>query len=237
MYPFVRIFPTSERVVQAAARLLLAVACRSVQRRGRFVVALSGGNTPRALYRLLATAPWKARFPWAHTFVFWGDERMVPPDHPESNFRMAYEALLAHVPVPPGQVFRVPTEYPPAEAAQRYEQQLRSLFHGEGPVFDMVLLGLGTDGHTASLFPGTAALQEEERWVTAVHVPRLASWRVTLTFPALNAARRALFLVLGASKADIVAQVLRGPEGRYPAQRVRPRERLYWFLDAEAAGR
>jgi len=135
---------------------------------------------------------------------------------------MAYEALLAHVPVPPGQVFRVPTEYPPGEAAQRYEQQLRSLFHGEGPVFDMVLLGLGTDGHTASLFPGTAALQEEKRWVTVVHVPRLASWRVTLTFPALNAARRALFLVLGASKADIVAQVLRGPEERYPAQRVRP---------------
>lgn len=235
MVPRVHVFPSAERAVQATARLLLAVACRSVRRRGRFVVALAGGNTPRPLYRLLATSPWKERFPWGETWVFWGDERMVPPDHPQSNFRLADETLLSHVPVPPEQVFRVPTAYPPAEAARRYEQQLRRVFpESDGPTFDMVLLGLGTDGHTASLFPGTTALQEKARWVTAVYVPRLAAWRVTLTLPALNAARRALFLVLGAAKADIVAQVLRGPQGRYPAQRVRPRERLDWFLDAEA---
>jgi len=214
----------------------------SVATRGRFAIALSGGSTPRRLYALLADPgePFRARVPWGRTHVFFGDERHVHPDHPDSNYGMARAALLAKVPLPPGNVHRIRSEDPDADAAARdYERVLRDAVgpgSGEPPRLDLVLLGLGTDGHTASLFPGTDALEEERRLVVAPWVERLRSRRITLTLPALDAARAVVFLVSGAEKAERVAEVLEGGGAALPAARVRPDDgELVWLLDAPAA--
>ena len=216
---------------------------------GRFLVALSGGSTPRALFELLAASDrWRTAIDWSRWYVFWGDERLVPPDDPASNYGMAHQALLSRVPIPPDQVFRVPTEAgSPEQVAARYEATLRAALtrpgdrpsHGGVPRFDLVLLGLGSDGHTASLFPASPAFEEQRRLVVATPPGTLppAVDRVTFTLPLLNAARAVTFLAAGTDKAEVLRQVLAGDE-RLPAAYVRPRQgELRWLVDAHAAAR
>jgi 6-phosphogluconolactonase len=237
----VRRLTTPQDLFHAAAEEVARAANESVRERGRFVIALSGGSTPKSLYTLLATNA-RAALPWAQMFFFWSDERHVPPTDPESNYRMAEEALLSKVPLPEGNVFRVPAENPDAEeAALAYERTLRQFFPlraGELPRFDLILLGLGPDGHTASLFPGTAALQEKSRLVVANWVEKFKTYRITFTLPVLNAARSVAFLVSGSDKASALHEVLEGdaPGEKYPAKLVRPAEgKLIWFVDRAAA--
>ena len=237
----VEIFRTPMEMTEATARCFAARAVEAVSVRGRFTAALSGGKTPVALYTLLAKAPSVSQIPWARVYLFWGDERCVPPDHEESNYRMTREFLLDHVPIPPANIHRMQGEMAPAEAAARYEKELREFFapHGDGfPVFDFILLGLGEDGHTASLFPGTRAIRESARWVLGHYVDAQKGWRITLTPPVINAARTVVFIVSGAGKAAILKEILEGPSrpDTLPAQIVRPAGGdLVWILDREAA--
>jgi len=234
------VYPDAHALTRAAAAYVAGAALRAVALRGRFTVALAGGSTPRPVYERLARDPLAAAVPWDRVHVVFGDERCVPPDHPDSNYRMAREALLDHVPLPSDQIHRMRGEADPMTAAAAYESELNALLSGAGrPALDMVLLGLGDDAHTASLFPGTPALNERERWVAAQHVPKLDAWRLTLTPPALNAAREAVFLVSGAGKTAALRAVRHGPQDpeRLPAQIVRPASGVRtWLVDADAAG-
>ncbi len=192
-------FPTPERLADAVARHIVARAADAISATGRFTLALSGGSTPRAAYSRLATGDWGlATGDWRLVHVLWGDERCVPPDDPRSNYRMAKEALLDRVPIPAHQIHRIRGEDDPEQAAAEYERELRVLLGSEGP--DLVLLGLGEDGHTASLFPGQAAVHETARWVMAVPAPDATMWRITLTPAVLNPARNVTFVVSGANK-------------------------------------
>ncbi len=242
--PDLRILADGDEVCRVAAEEFVRLAEEAVRARGRFTVAISGGSTPRALYRLLADerAGLRARVSWGHVHVFWGDERHVPPEHPDSNYRMAHEALLSWVPVPPGHVHRIPAENPDAaKAAGEYAQVLRACFDlaaGRFPRFDLILLGMGPDGHTASLFPGTDAVHEKTRLVVAPWVDTLNGHRITLTPPVLNHAARVVFLVCGEEKAAALRAVLQGDSqpDRFPAQAVRPvNGRLTWMVDRAAA--
>jgi 6-phosphogluconolactonase len=229
------ILPDAERLTREAARRFVALASAAIAARGRFVVALSGGSTPRPTYHLLGNETALPTVDWSRVEVLWGDERCVPPDHPDSNYRMAREALLDRVRVPTGQVHRIKGERPPQEAAAAYRKELRTVL-GEKGRFDLILLGLGADGHTASLFPGTTAVEERARSVVPVYVERLEAWRVTLTLPILNSARHVIFLVSGAGKADVLARVRQGE--RLPAGMVEPAEgTLTWLADRDAAAR
>jgi 6-phosphogluconolactonase len=232
---------TPQDLFQAAAEEVLRAATHAVAERGRFTIALSGGSTPRNMYTLIA-ANAATTLPWDRMFFFFGDERHVPPDDPDSNYRMANESLLAKVPVPPANVFRIPAENPDADAAAEiYEQTLRKFFGlapGEFPRFDLILLGIGPDGHTASLFPETAALQEKTRLVVANWVEKLGTSRITLTLPVLNHARCVAFLVSGIDKAAALHEILEGkaPAEKYPSKLVQPSEgKLIWFVDRAAA--
>ena len=226
-----------EELAQTATQRFTRMAQEAVGSRGRFSVALSGGSTPRALYELLARSPYRQRMPWEGLHLFWGDERCVPPSDPGSNFRLAEETLIAHVPIPPENIHRVQGELEPGAAARAYERTLRDFFCGPIPRLDLVLLGLGNDGHTASLFPRSTALEDTERLVVAVEAfyQDRPAHRVTLTLPAINTARQVLFLVSGHDKAEIVRSVLQGPDTALPAQRVQPTAgKLTWLLDAAA---
>jgi 6-phosphogluconolactonase len=232
---------TPQDLFQAAADEVIRAATDAVAQRGRFTIALSGGSTPKNLYTLIA-ANASANLPWDRMFFFWGDERHVPPDDPDSNYRMAKESFLSKVAIPPGNIFPIPAENPDASAAaETYEQTLRTFFAlapGEFPRFDLILLGMGPDGHTASLFPETAALQEKSRLVVANWVEKLNASRITLTLPVLNAARCVAFLVSGTDKAAVLHEVLEGsaPPEKYPSKLVQPDEgRLIWFVDRAAA--
>jgi 6-phosphogluconolactonase len=240
--PEIRIYPATEHLAQAAAEHLATAAVSSLDDRGSFAVALSGGSTPRPAYEHLATMELASQLDWSHIHVFWGDERCVAAHHPDSNYGMARQALLDHIPIPTRNVHRILGELAPAEAASRYEATLRQFFspeqEGEAVTFDLVLLGMGTDGHTASLFPRSEVLAERSRWVASNHVDETKGWRVTLTPPAINAARQVTFLVSGRAKARTVQQVIRGPRQSrlLPAQIVRPKSgNLTWLLDSEAA--
>lgn len=237
----IRILSTPQELFDAAAEEVIKATNEAVASRGRFAIALSGGSTPKSLYNLLATNA-RTVLPWDKMFFFWGDERHVPPTDPESNYRMTDEAMLAKVPVPPGNVFRIPAENPDAAAvAEDYEKTLRKFFKvepGSVPRFDLILLGLGPDGHTASLFPGTAALKEKSRLVVANWVEKLKTHRLSLTLPVLNAARCVAFLVSGTDKASVLKTVLEedAPGEQYPAKLVRPSDgNLVWLLDRAAA--
>jgi 6-phosphogluconolactonase len=226
-------------LTQAAAEELARLAERSIAEHGRFAWALSGGSTPRALYRLLAAGPFRRRIDWSRVHFFWGDERHVPPDHAESNYRMAREAMLDALNPPAENVHRIRAEEPDARAAaDLYEEELRSFFAlnaGEWPRFDLMLLGLGKDGHTASLFPGGDAVHERERLVVAPWVEAQKTFRITLTPPVINNAARSIFLVSGDDKAEAMRAVLEGtrePE-RYPAQIVKGN--VLWMTDRSAA--
>jgi 6-phosphogluconolactonase len=206
---------------------------------GPFRVSLSGGSTPKALYELLASPPFLGRFPWRRVHWYWGDERFVPYDHPDSNFRMTREAMLAKAPVPPENINPIPTDGDPDAAAARYEQTLQAAYGGAvldpaRPLFDVTLLGLGPDGHTASLLPGEPVLEERRRWVAAVSHGR-PEVRITMTYPAIDSSRQVAFLVAGKEKAAIMGEI-RGGDSQLPAARVRPVGDLVWFIDQAAAG-
>jgi 6-phosphogluconolactonase len=200
----------------------------------RAYVALAGGSTPRAMYRLLASPTYRDRIEWPRIEIFFGDERCVPPDHPDSNYRMAREALLDHVPLAAHHVHRMLGEREPHEAAAFYQEVLRRVIGESAPRLDLVLLGMGADGHTASLFPGTAVLDERRDWVAAAYVDKLDSWRVTLTAPVFSAAGHVLVSVVGADKASALERALSGPPGSVPIQLVRPPQ-MRWIVDRAAA--
>lgn len=227
-------------LAETAAHLIVDAATEAVRERGRFLLCLAGGETPRETYRCLALPAFSERMRWDQTWIFFGDERAVPPDHPESNYRMAYESLLSKVPIPEHQVLRMHGELSDADAAAAaYAAELAGAIgtkRGELPRFDVVLLGLGIDGHTASLFPGSPVLREVFRTVAAVHVGAAQiPQRLTLTFPVLNAAARVIFLVTGPEKAKIVRTVL-SEHGGLPAALVRPTDgELIWLTDRAAA--
>jgi 6-phosphogluconolactonase len=238
----IEILPDAEALALRAADLFALTAQAAAAQHGRFAVALSGGETPRALYAKLARQQFSQKVPWRHVRLYWGDERCVPPDDPASNYGLARETFIRHVPIPDGNVHRLRGEDEPAAAALAGEKELRALAalerpRSDVPVFDLVLLGLGQDGHTASLFPHSPALDAEERWCVATEAPD-GSPRLTVTYPVLNAARRVWFLVSGAKKAGMMAEVLEGlrvPEA-VPAQGVTPVPgALTWLLDEAAA--
>jgi 6-phosphogluconolactonase len=234
----IRVYPDLESLSQAAAALLVAQANLAVAARGRFSVALAGGATPRRTYELLATRGFTDQAPWDRVHVFWGDERCVPLTDPRSNARLAMAAWLDRAPIPRDQIHPIDCAPDPAAAARQYEALLKEFFAGQPPRLDLVLLGLGDDGHTASLFPGAPVLAEPERWAAAVYAAAGGLHRVTLTAPLINQARLVAFLVAGGAKAAILQEVLHGPRdpARLPAQLIRPVSGdLLWLADLEAA--
>jgi 6-phosphogluconolactonase len=237
----VRTLSTPQELFEAAAEEVLHAAKQAVEERGRFTIALSGGSTPRNLFNLLATNA-RTSLPWDRTFFFWGDERHVPPTDPESNYRMADEAMLSKIPVAAANIFRVPAENPDAAAAaEAYEKTLQKFFElepGAFPRFDLILLGMGPDGHTASLFPDSAALQEKSHLVVANWVEKFKTHRITFTLPVLNAAQCIAFLISGTDKAAALRAVLQSdaPGEQYPSKLVHPTDgRLIWLVDRAAA--
>ena len=234
----ISVFDNVAELATAAAQDFLQTARDALARRGRFGVSLAGGQTPRAIHRQIV-ALGGAGLPWDLIHVFFGDERCVPPDHPDSNHRMAVDSLLRDVPIPTDHIHRFQTELDPHTAAAKYEIELRThlpVDPTDWPVFDLIFLGLGSDGHTASLFPGTAALAETHRWAVPNWVSQLGVWRLTLTFPVFNAARRIVFAAAGADKAGAVARVLGLPTSAPPpAERIHPGHgHIRWLLDAAA---
>jgi len=232
------VYDTSHTLVEAVAVQVQQLLSRAVASRGAASLAFSGGSTPRHVYELLATDRFRTKIDWNRIHCFLGDERCVPPFHPESNFRMISDALLNKITIPDKNVHRVKTELPPEEAAESYAEEIRNLFQlkaGEFPEFDVLLLGMGEDGHTASLFPGTAAVNEMEKLATAVQGPNVKIPRVSLTFPAINNAAEIIFIVSGKGKAAILQQILNGTAVKYPAQMVNPlKGRLTWMADRDA---
>jgi len=231
----VQVYETPEELAEAAAGEFAAKAEEAIEERGRFAVVFAGGSTPETMYGILAR-DYDDRIDWSKVYVFFGDERTVPPDHDDSNHKMASEVLLDHVPV--GNVHRMRGELPPEEAARAYEEELRAFFGtDEIPRFDLILLGIGADGHTASLFPWTTALEVHDRWVVANPVPRLNTTRITLTVPVINAARAVIFLVAGEDKAEALKETLEGDADprAYPAKLVQPPGGPQWLLDRSAA--
>ena len=238
----IHILPDAAAFARRAAHEFAQAARQAVSARGVFTVALTGGSTPKPVYSLLATDPeFRAQLPWDKMRIYFGDERSVPPDHAESNFRMANETMLSKAPLNPDQIFRIKGEYPDANhAAQEYEQSLRASFKigpGQLPRFDLVLLGMGNEGHIASLFPGTKATRETNRLVVRNWVGKLFTERITVTFPVLNNAANIIFMVAGADKALALKGVLEGPHEpeQLPAQGIAPKDgKILWLLDSAA---
>ncbi len=233
----IEVFPDPDGLARAVAEHVAARAAEVIAASGRFTVALAGGSTPKAAYRLLATDAFARRVDWARVHVLWSDERCVPPDDPRSNYRMAREALLDRVPIPPDNIHRIHGEDDPPGAAAAYERLLGDLLGGDRGL-DLILLGMGDDGHTASLFPGQPAVRETARWVVADYIAAADMWRITLTPVTINAARDVSFIVSGAGKAERLRDVLEGPfvPERLPAQVVDPTHgRLTWLVDEAAA--
>ena len=234
--------PDPAALASRAAQYFVEMASEAVEAQGRARIAISGGSTPKAAFELLADSnqPWRNRMPWESLDLYWVDERCVPPDHADSNYRMTREALLDHVPLRPGQIHRIEGELDPEEAAARYESELRNSFRlesAECPRFDLVALGMGGDGHTASLFPRTEAIREMSRLVTVNHVPQKDAGRITLTWPVINQARSVFFLVSGEDKAAVLREVLTGPRDpeRLPSQLIWPLSGILTFILDKAA--
>ena len=232
------ILETPQDLAKAAAKLFVAKSLKAVAERDFFTVALSGGSTPKLLYQLLAdpNEPFREQIPWSSIHFFWTDERHVPPDDPESNYRMANEAMLSRVPVSKHNVHRIKSENPDAAAAaQAYEEEVVKFVAGSPPRFDLTLLGLGTDGHTASIFPDSEVLHETKRLVAAPWIEKLNAYRITMTLPLINNSASVLFLISGTEKAEIVKAILQGSKA-YPARKVRPTNgEFLWLLDKDAA--
>ncbi len=240
MKPIFNFIPQSDDFIKQSADFIAAGAEESANRHGLFTIALSGGSTPRPIYEMLAEPPYRETFPWRRTHFFWGDERCVGPDHKDSNFRMAYEALLSKAPVPEENIHRLQAEWrPPALAVEQYERELQAIFSDATnrgiPSFDLILLGMGEDGHTASLFPDSPNLRERSAWVVTEQHPGLSPKvpRITFTFPLINAARKILFVVAQDKKAETLNFIVRRPEDaakKYPAAMVRPAGDLIWNI-------
>ncbi len=233
----IKVLPAAADLPAAAAeRIVAAAEAKLADIQHMFSIVLSGGGTPKLLYELLATPAYRDRLNWSKVEVYFGDERCVGPDHADSNYRMAHEAMLSKLPVPECNIHRMRGELPPEQAATEYGQLLKGKFHDGGP--DLVLLGMGDDGHTASLFPGTAALDETHHRCVANHVEKLDTWRITMTYPFLNRSAAVLILVEGQKKAARLHEVLEGPRDpkRLPIQGIRPAGKLTWLVDAAAAG-
>lgn len=232
------IFPDKDAFIAGAAEFMVERAVEALAARGRWTVALAGGSTPKPIYQRLAEAGYAQRVDWPRVHVFFGDERCVPPDDSRSNYRMAREALLDHVPLPPENVHRIRGEDVPALAALAYELEIQRLFRTLSlPAFDLICLGMGDNGHTASLFPGASSLREQTRWVVPQYVEGMQSWRVTMTARLINAAHHVAFFVEGAGKAEMLQRVLHGPfdPDVLPAQMIQPLDgRLHWLVDAVA---
>jgi 6-phosphogluconolactonase len=244
--PKITVYPDNDSLISGAADFITDLAIRALAERGRFTLALSGGNTPRPVYARLATAEYRDRIDWSKVLVFFGDERCVPPDDPQSNYLMVRTALLDHVPLPPENIYRIRGEDAPEKAAADYTDVLQNTFGGDqiaGPPtegFDLVLLGMGDNGHTASLFPGLVKVMETFRWVNALYVEVVGMWRVTMTPVVINAARQVAFLVSGANKADMLQRVLEGPYQPVvlPSQIIKPGSgELHWLVDEPAAAK
>ena len=239
--PRVQVFDDAEAVARGAAERFVELGQAAIDARGCFSVGLAGGSTPKRTYELLASEAYREQLNWSKVHIFFGDERCVPPDHSESNYRMANEALISRVSIPPPNVHRINGLGDAVANASLYEDELRTFFNpASWPRFDLVLLGMGDDGHTASLFPGTKALAERQAWVVANWVEKVGAFRITLTAPAINHAANIAFLVTGATKAERLLEVLRGaldPE-KLPSQLIQPLDgSLFWLVDKAAAGR
>jgi len=226
-------------LAQKATTLFYQTAKESIDRHGRFVVAISGGATPRRMYRMLAEEPYGSAIPWDKTYIFWVDERCVPENDPASNYGAAKKDFLNRVPVPEAQVYPMPGELPPKQGAQKYQKALIDFFHledGRFPTFDLIFLGMGADGHIASLFPGQAVLDERKRLIVAVKGGDPDVNRLTLTLPALNRARQIVFLISGKEKAETLKTVFENDQARLPVQKIHALDgELTWLLDRESA--
>jgi len=234
----IHIFDTPEILLTALAEQIVVRAKEAIQKEGRFSFVLSGGSSPKKLFELLASVPYKEQIDWTRVFFFFGDERYVPADHPDSNYLMAKKALFDALNISPGQIFRMKTELTPDAAAQAYEDDILAYFSDKPVRFDLVLLGLGDDAHTASLFPHTSVLHEQESLVKALYIEKVMMNRITLTAPCINQASMVAFLVYGPSKAEALHHVLEGDRDieKYPAQLIRPNGGLlHWYLDQSAA--
>ena len=233
-----RIFETAAQMYHNSAQTVCQLIKLAIKSSDRCTLVLSGGSTPKKLYELLADKTFSAHVEWSKVFIFWGDERCVPPEDPQSNFKLAYEFLLSKIASPSANIFRIRGENHPSEATNEYERTLKEFFHASSgpPAFDIILLGLGEDGHTASLFPGSKALTEKERWVVDVTVPKPPSRRITLTLPVLNNAHSILFVVTGESKAKALREIVENGNNSLPAALVQPVEGdLLWMADQDAA--
>jgi 6-phosphogluconolactonase len=241
--PEVNVFPSLEQASRFLAEKIVEEANEAVEKRGQFTLALSGGKTPRLLYGLLA-GEFSTKIDWTAVHFFWGDERCVPLDHPDSNFALAYDTLVSKIPIPPQNIHRITAEIEiPEKAAESYEKTLREFFKDSeeqaSPTFDVILLGVGEDGHTASLFPGSLELKKRNHWVAAVNAPSflLPQNRITLTFPLINRSRAVFFLVSGAEKSRVLKSILEEPDKArklYPAAMVQARTKLIWYVDEDA---
>jgi len=239
--PELKIYPDFETLTLAVAEHITSVAEAAIDDHGWFSIGLSGGSAPPPVHRKLTVEPLVSRIDWSRVYVFWGDERCVPPDHPDSNYGMGRDTLLKFVPIPENHIFRMRGELDPQQGAAEYEQLLKEFFAERGHQtarFDLLFQGMGEDGHTASLFPHTPPLHEQHRWVAANYAGHLDSWRITLTPPAINAAAFVVFMVEGEKKAPALQQVLNGPRNPdlYPSQLIDPEDgELWWMVDAAAA--
>jgi 6-phosphogluconolactonase len=229
----------ADELAREAARRFADMAETFTKDGGRFTVALSGGSTPKAMFQILAEKPYADEIRWPSIYFFWGDERRVPPDHVESNYRMANETLLSRVTIPRENIFRIPAEDEDHDrAAASYAETLRKFFDDERPALDLAFLGMGPDGHTASLFPGTTALRVNDRIAVSNYIEKFQSWRITLTADSINRARNIIFLVAGADKAPALKEVIEGPRNPelYPSQLIEPSHgSLVWMVDEAAA--
>jgi 6-phosphogluconolactonase len=235
------VFPDNPSFVNGSADFIAELAASAIAERNRFTIVLSGGGTPKPIYARLATADYRDRIAWEKVHIFFGDERCVPPDDARSNYRMVHEVWFDHSPIPAENIHRIRGEDDPAIEALRYEQDIARLYRSARfPAFDLILLGMGDNGHTASLFPGTAALRETGRWVVAQYVEVMTTWRVTFTAPLINAARHVAFLAEGAGKAQMLWNVIEGPyqPDVWPSQLIQPVSgEVHWLVDAAAAAK
>jgi 6-phosphogluconolactonase len=233
-----KVFENADLMSEAVADFIIQSAIESIAARGRFVISLSGGNTPNKLYSLLSSPSFKDRIEWKRTFVFWGDERCVPLNDKRNNSYMARLLLLNYIEIPSANIYPIQVDLPPSEAANEYEQKLKEFFGKEAPCFDLILLGLGENGHTVSLFPGTPVIHELQHWIKEVYSAEQMEWRITMTVPLINQARNIAFLVTGEEKANILKTILHShfQPDIYPAQFIKPSHgHLYWFADKAAA--
>lgn len=234
----IQVFQTATALTEAIAGFIIHIAKKAIAAKGRYTMVLSGGHTPEQLYSLLAQPPYREQIDWDKTFIFWGDERCVPLEDKDNNAHMAKVTLLDHIKIPAANIYPILVDLPPAEAADRYERTISKFFNNEPPRFDLILLGLGENGHTASLFPGTDVVFEKTRLVKEVYVAEQKMFRITMTASLIGKGDNIIFLVEGAAKTDVLKQVIEGPyePEKLPAQLIKPvHGHLYWFLDKAAA--